>query len=193
MRIYTRSGDKGKTSLIYGKRVAKNDLRVEAYGTCDEANSMIGLGLSFLDQEKWEEKEVFLEKMHRVQTILFHVGAELATPGDKEVTWKLKQEHIQELEDQIDAWDEQLQPLKNFILPSGHSASSALHTARTVARRAERTAVGLGEDVVNPLVVSYLNRLSDFLFVAARYVNQSLGGEEIPLKADMSTANYPKR
>lgn len=185
MRIYTRSGDKGQTSLIYGKRVAKNDLRVEAYGTCDEANSMIGLALSFLDNEKWTDKEAFLESMHRVQTILFHVGAELATPSDKKVTWELKKSHIQELEDQIDEWDKQLQPLKQFILPSGHRASSALHTARTIARRAERVAVGLGDELANPLVVSYINRLSDYLFVAARYVNQCLGGEEIPLKADI--------
>ncbi|GAA0597762.1 cob(I)yrinic acid a,c-diamide adenosyltransferase [Virgibacillus siamensis] len=185
MRIYTRKGDKGTTSLIYGQRVPKNDLRVEAYGTCDETNSMIGLALSFLENEEWDKKEAFLEKMHRIQTILFHVGAELATPKDKEVKWKLKQEYIQELEDQIDEWDKSLEPLRNFILPSGHSASSALHTARTVARRAERTAVGMGDELENPLVVSYLNRLSDFLFVAARYVNQSLKGTEIPLKADI--------
>lgn len=185
MRIYTRSGDKGKTSLIYGQRVPKNDLRVEAYGTCDEANSMIGLALSFLDNEKWGGKEAFLESMHRVQTILFHVGAELATPKGKQVTWVLKQTHIQELEDQIDEWDKQLETLKQFILPSGHSASSALHTARTIARRAERTAVGLEDELNNPLVVSYINRLSDYLFVAARYVNQRLGGREIPLKADV--------
>ncbi|WP_174615982.1 cob(I)yrinic acid a,c-diamide adenosyltransferase [Virgibacillus ihumii] len=185
MRIYTRKGDKGTTSLIYGQRVPKNDLRVEAYGTCDETNSMIGLALSFLENEEWDEKKAFLEKMHRIQTILFHVGAELATPKDKDVKWKLKQEYIQELEDQIDEWDKSLEPLRNFILPSGHSASSALHTARTVARRAERTAVGMGDELENPLVVSYLNRLSDFLFVAARYVNQSLNGTEIPLKADI--------
>lgn len=184
MRIYTRSGDKGTTSLVYGKRVAKNDLRVEAYGTCDEANSMIGLALSFLDNEKWISKEEFLVKMHRVQTILFHVGSELATPKDREVAWKLKQEHIDELEKQIDVWDAGLLPLTNFILPSGHSASSALHLARTVVRRAERITVGLGE-ASNPLVVSYLNRLSDYLFVAARYVNQQLGGKEISLQVDV--------
>ena len=171
--------------MIYGTRVAKNDLRVEAYGTCDETNSMIGLALSFLATEEWSGKKVFLEKMHRVQTILFHVGSELATPNDKEVKWKLKKEHIEELENQIDEWDKDLIALRNFILPSGNSASSALHTARTVARRAERIAVGLGEEVKNPLVVSYLNRLSDFLFVAARHVNQNLGGEEIPLQADV--------
>lgn len=185
MRIYTRSGDKGKTSLIYGQRVAKNDLRVEAYGTCDEANSMIGLALSFLENVEWAEKDVFLKTMHRVQTILFHVGAELATPSEKEVSWKLKKEYIQELEDQIDEWDKDLPALKNFILPSGHNASSALHTARTVARRAERTAIGLEDEPVNPLVLSYLNRLSDFLFVAARFVNYRLDGEEIPLQADV--------
>ncbi|WP_330949673.1 cob(I)yrinic acid a,c-diamide adenosyltransferase [Virgibacillus sp. MG-45] len=185
MRIYTRSGDKGKTSLIYGKRVPKNDLRVEAYGTCDEANSMIGFGLSFLNEVEWDEKQAFLNAMHRIQTILFHVGAELATPSDKEVTWKLKQEHIDELEKQIDAWDATLPELKNFILPGGTQAASALHSARTVARRAERLAVGLGDELANPYVVSYLNRLSDLLFVAARYVNQQLAGEEIPLQADV--------
>src|SRR5690625_7060878 len=94
MRIYTRSGDKGTTSLVYGERVPKNDLRVEAYGTCDEANSMIGLALSFLEKEEWIEKKSFFEKMHRVQTILFHVGSELATPNDREELWKLKQEYI---------------------------------------------------------------------------------------------------
>ncbi|GGK08017.1 ATP--cob(I)alamin adenosyltransferase [Lentibacillus kapialis] len=186
MRIYTRKGDKGKTSLIYGERVPKSDLRVEAYGTCDEANSMIGLALSFLDKEEWEDKDVFLEQMRRSQTILFHVGAELATPNDKEVAWKLKQEHINELEKRMDAWDKHLEMLHNFILPSGHSASSALHAARTVARRAERTAIALSEqEQVNPLVISYLNRLSDFLFVAARYVNKALDGKETPLKADI--------
>ena len=185
MRIYTRAGDKGKTSLIYGKRVPKNDVRVEAYGTCDEVNSMIGLALSYLNDEEFTGKKDFYNGMHRVQTILFHVGAELATPEDKEVKWKLKQEHITEMEKQIDEWDENLETLRNFILPSGHPSSSAFHTARTIARRAERAAISIGEDVVNPLVISYLNRLSDFLFVAARYVNHKLDGEEIPLKADI--------
>ncbi|GAA0442753.1 cob(I)yrinic acid a,c-diamide adenosyltransferase [Virgibacillus salarius] len=183
MRIYTRSGDKGETSLLYGKRVVKNDMRVEAYGTCDETNSMIGLALSFLQEETFKGKEQLLDRMYRVQTILFHVGSELATPVGKEVTWELKQKHIKELEDQIDDWDAHLQPLKNFILPSGHRASAALHTARTVARRAERLAVGIKD--VNPLVVAYLNRISDFLFVAARYINQLLGGEERPLEVDV--------
>jgi cob(I)alamin adenosyltransferase len=185
MRIYTRSGDKGTTSLVYGTRVPKHDLRVEAYGTCDETNSMIGLALSYLDNEEWTEKDLFLETMYRVQTILFHVGSELATPSDREVLWKLRKEHVKELETQIDKWDRDLQTLKNFILPSGHPTSSALHVARTVARRAERVVVEIDEQIVNPLVITYLNRLSDFLFVAARYVNQSVGGKEIPLQADI--------
>ncbi|WP_249872742.1 cob(I)yrinic acid a,c-diamide adenosyltransferase [Oceanobacillus saliphilus] len=185
MRIYTRSGDKGLTSLVYGKRVPKNHLRVEAYGTCDEANSAIGLALSFLDAQDWDGKKTFLDQMHRVQTILFHVGSELSTPKDKEVSWKLEQKHIDEMEKQIDEWDQELEPLKNFILPSGHSASSALHIARTVVRRAERMAVGLEDELENSLVLSYLNRLSDFLFVAARYVNKKLGGEELTLNVDV--------
>lgn len=184
MRIYTRSGDKGTTSLVYGKRVAKNDARVEAYGTCDEANSMIGLALSFLNDVKWDKKDDFLDKLYRVQTILFHVGAELSTPSDREVAWKLKEEHIKELEAQIDEWSEYLPPLTQFILPSGHSASSALHLARTIVRRAERMAVAIQDELNDSLAISYLNRLSDYLFVAARYVNNELKGEEIPLQVD---------
>jgi len=185
LRIYTRSGDKGTTSLVYGKRVAKNDLRVEAYGTCDEANSLIGVALSFLADVKWGEKEAFLNKMYRIQTILFHVGAELSTPRGRDVAWKLKESHIKELEDQIDEWSEYLPPLKQFILPSGHKVSSSLHLARTVVRRAERMAVGIQDELDDTLAISYLNRLSDFLFVAARYVNQELKGIEIPLQVDV--------
>src|SRR5690625_1528521 len=185
MRIYTRSGDKGTTALVYGSRVPKNDLRVEAYGTCDEANSMIGVALSHLHDVTWDEKEAFLNKMYRVQTILFHVGAELSTPKDREVAWKLKESHITELEEQIDDWSETLPPITQFILPSGHKASSTLHLARTVVRRAERMAVAMEEELNSVLPISYLNRLSDYLFVAARYVNHQHGGEEIPLQTDV--------
>lgn len=184
MRIYTRSGDKGTTSLVYGKRVHKNDVRVEAYGTCDEANSMIGFAISLLDKEEWEEKNAFIQKIQRVQTILFHVGSELSTPNDREVTWNLEERHIIELEEQIDEWDKMLPPLNNFILPFGHPTASALHVARTTIRRAERKAVCLG-DQVNPFVLAYLNRLSDYLFVAARYVNQQCGIDEVRLNADV--------
>lgn len=184
MRIYTRSGDKGTTSLVYGRRIPKNDPRVEAYGTIDEANSLIGLALSFLDDVDWEGKQEFLNIMHRVQTVLFHVGAEISTPLDREVAWKLEQRHIDELEKLIDEWNEQLPELKQFILPSGHKVSSALHLARTVVRRAERRAVSIQDQIPESLAVAYLNRLSDFLFVAARYVNKELKGTEIPLQVD---------
>lgn len=185
MRIYTRSGDKGTTALVYGERVEKTDLRVEAYGTCDEANSVIGQALSFLDYVVWDDKESFLTKMHRVQTVLFHVGAELSTPKEREVAWKLTEKHITELEEQIDKWSEVLPPITQFILPSGHQAASTIHFARTVVRRAERLAVAVQDQLRNTLPVSYLNRLSDFLFVAARYVNYRLGKAEITLQTDI--------
>ncbi|WP_243299411.1 cob(I)yrinic acid a,c-diamide adenosyltransferase [Bacillus litorisediminis] len=174
MKIYTKSGDKGTTSLVYGQRVSKADIRVEAYGTCDEANSFIGQGVSLLQEVTFEGKDELLRILHTVQTILFHVGAELATPAGKEVKWKLAPQYIEELEESIDTLDTSLTPLKNFILPGGHPAGASFHVARTVVRRAERLAVRIGDDV-NPLVLSYLNRLSDFLFVAARYVNANAG------------------
>ncbi|MBO0961950.1 cob(I)yrinic acid a,c-diamide adenosyltransferase [Neobacillus sp. MM2021_6] len=177
MKIYTKTGDKGTTSLIYGTRVAKNDIRVEAYGTCDETNSMIGLALSYLLKENFLGKEIIENVYHKIQTNLFHVGAELATPKGKEVKWSLSLEDIEELEQQIDACETELTALTNFILPGGHPAGAAFHVARTVARRAERCAVSLGEEV-SPLVLAYLNRLSDLLFVTARYVNYKLGATE---------------
>src|SRR5699024_3488922 len=125
------------------------------------------------------DKESFLTKMYRVQTILFHVGAELSTPKDREVAWKLTEKHITELEEQIDEWSEKLPPITQFILPSGHKASSTLHLARTVVRRAERMAVAVQDELRHTLPISYLNRLSDYLFVAARYVNLELNGKEI--------------
>ena len=182
MRIYTRSGDKGSTSLVYGQRVSKADFRVEAYGTCDEANSLIGLALSFLKDEQFEGKDDVTEVFHRIQTELFHVGAELATPEGKEVLWKLEENHIEYLEKTIDKWDAALQPLTNFVLPGGHPSGAVLHSARTVVRRAERCAIKIDGEV-NSLVLSYLNRLSDLLFVAARYMNQQLNCIEPTLHA----------
>ncbi|MGZ4161852.1 MAG: cob(I)yrinic acid a,c-diamide adenosyltransferase [Neobacillus sp.] len=177
MKIYTKTGDKGTTSLIYGQRVAKTDLRVEAYGTCDETNSMIGLALGYINREKFQGKEMIENVYHKIQTNLFHVGAELATPKGKEVKWSLSASDIEEMEKQIDEWNGTLPELTNFILPGGHPSGAAFHVARTIARRAERCAVAIGEDV-NPLVLAYLNRLSDLLFVTARYVNHLLGQKE---------------
>ena len=183
MKIYTKTGDKGTTSLIYGSRVAKNDALVEAYGTCDEANSMIGLAMSYIQNEFFDEKEEVLQAFHRIQTKLFHVGAELATPAGKEVKWKLEESEVMKLESWIDEWDALLPQLTNFILPSGHPAGAALHVSRTIVRRAERSTVSIGEDV-SPLVLAYLNRLSDFLFVAARFINLRLGQKEKGLHAE---------
>jgi cob(I)alamin adenosyltransferase len=177
MKIYTKTGDKGTTSLVYGVRVPKNDDRVEAYGTCDETNSLIGLALSYLNSEKFPGKEDLDVEYHKIQTTLFHVGAELATPKGKEVKWSVTSSDVEQLEKKIDEWDAVLPKLSNFILPGGHSAGAAFHVARTTARRAERCAVALGEEV-NPLVLAYLNRLSDLLFVTARLVNFQLSFQE---------------
>ncbi|WP_106534794.1 cob(I)yrinic acid a,c-diamide adenosyltransferase [Planomicrobium soli] len=177
MKIYTKTGDKGMTSLVYGSRVAKNDVLVEAYGTCDEANSMIGLAVGHMAEEFFEGKEELNQAFHEIQTKLFHVGAELATPKGKEVKWQLTEQDVEKLEQWIDLYDEKVPQLDNFILPGGHPAGAALHVARTVVRRTERTAISIGEEV-SPTVLAYLNRLSDFLFVAARFVNIKLGKKE---------------
>ncbi|MTT33262.1 cob(I)yrinic acid a,c-diamide adenosyltransferase [Terrilactibacillus sp. BCM23-1] len=172
MKIYTRTGDKGTTSLVYGKRVAKNDPKVEAYGTCDEANSFLGLALSHLENTILKNDD-HIKVLVEVQTRLFHVGSELSTPSGKDVQWQLTSRDVERLETAIDLIDKDLSPLKTFILPGGEIGASYLHVARTVVRRAERLTISL--ENINPDVLSYLNRLSDLLFVLARYVNMKLG------------------
>ncbi|WP_223703466.1 cob(I)yrinic acid a,c-diamide adenosyltransferase [Sutcliffiella deserti] len=184
MKIYTKTGDKGQTSLVYGQRVDKNHARVEAYGTCDEANSIIGLAVTYIKEEEFDKKEELLQSFHKIQTILFHVGAELATPHGKDVRWKLTEQHVSSLEEEMDILDEALPALKNFVLPGGTKAGAALHCARTVVRRAERSAVSLSTEL-SPNVMAYLNRLSDYLFVVARYVNMKLNQEEPVLKPEL--------
>ncbi|SDC04781.1 cob(I)alamin adenosyltransferase [Pelagirhabdus alkalitolerans] len=182
MRIYTRSGDQGETSLFSGERVKKNHLRVEAYGTCDEANAVIGIAQNSIDHGlTWSlsDRKAFLRCMEKVQTLLFHVGSELATPAEKKVPWPIKQSHIDDLEKTIDQWEEKTPELKQFILPTGHPTTTSLHHARTIVRRAERIVIDL-KDEINPLVLVYLNRLSDLLFVAARYVTTFSAYEERP-------------
>ncbi|SDD30997.1 cob(I)alamin adenosyltransferase [Terribacillus halophilus] len=181
MKIYTKTGDKGETSLIYGTRVPKNHPRVEAYGTLDEANAAIGMALSLLAAEN----DPFRQSLQRVQTLLFHAGAELATPPDKEVQWKLESKHISILESDIDCWSEELPSLQQFILPGGCPSSAALHQARTIVRRAERLIVALAEGDRSGKTLSFINRLSDYLFVAARYANHLQGTEENPLVPDI--------
>ena len=158
MKIYTKTGDTGKTSLLFGKRVAKDDLRVEAYGTVDEANSAIGLAVSFMpDHVALTDVRAYLTE---IQQVLFNVGAELATPPGRRPGWEATDAHVAFLETAIDALDERMPPLTSFLLPGGSHSGAALHLARTVARRSERLAVTVaGREELNPVVVTYLNRL----------------------------------
>jgi cob(I)alamin adenosyltransferase len=181
MKIYTKGGDLGKTSLIGGTRVPKSHIRIESYGTVDELNSFIGL-LSDL-----VAKEDIQKILNEVQDRLFTVGSSLACDPDKEPHLKipdLKEEDIVFLEQHIDAMNAILAPMKSFILPVGHQAISTAHIARCVCRRAERWCVNLQEEdlFVEPMVIKYLNRLSDYLFVLARYIGHLNGVPDQPWK-----------
>jgi cob(I)alamin adenosyltransferase len=183
MKIYTKTGDQGTTSLFGGTRVAKHHIRIESYGTVDELNSHIGL---VRDQEIEGSSKKALTK---IQTELFTLGAMLATPPEKATLKsgkerlnipKISDSSIQFLEDQIDLMNTQLPPMTHFILPGGHQTVSFCHVARCVCRRAERLSVLLSEETtVSPSVLKYLNRLSDYLFVLARKLSQDLSAEEI--------------
>lgn len=167
-RIYTKGGDRGQTSLGDGARVAKHDLRVAAYGTVDEANASIGLA-------RLHAHGVADSMLARIQNDLFDVGADLCRPGDdpnEPDVLRIQARQVQRLEDEIDALNVALKPLDSFVLPGGKPAAAYLHLARTVVRRAERLVTELAQkEPVNPEVVRYLNRLSDHLFVLARYLN----------------------
>lgn len=181
LKIYTKTGDKGTTSLIGGTKVSKSHLRIEAYGTVDELNSWIGL---VNDQVKLKKTKKILKE---IQDRLFTIGSSLACDPDKEPKLKipdLDESDITLLENQIDKMNEKLPAMKSFILPGGHVAVSMAHVARCVCRRTERLCVAMQEDTlfVDPLVIKYLNRLSDYLFVLARYIGQELKVKEIPWK-----------
>jgi cob(I)alamin adenosyltransferase len=182
MKIYTKTGDEGTTSLFGGKRVSKADLRIDTYGTVDELNSYIGL---VRDQEvNQKRKEVLVE----IQERLFTIGSILATePGNSKV--KIPSLHEQDvvfLEQEMDKMDAELPPMRFFVLPGGHPSVSFGHVARTVCRRAERLTIALNaHEVVEPLVIKYLNRLSDYLFVLCRMMAQELKVEETPWKPRM--------
>jgi cob(I)alamin adenosyltransferase len=175
-RIYTRSGDDGRTALRTGERRAKNDLRIEAYGTIDEANSAIGLARVAIGSDAVLARVDAM--LLSIQNDLFDLGADLCVPpsakGETE-SLRIVQSQVDRLERAIDELNAELAPLRSFVLPGGSPAAAALHLARTVTRRAERLLVALakapGEEVGDP-ALRYINRLSDFLFVAARYVNQ---------------------
>jgi cob(I)alamin adenosyltransferase len=179
-RIYTRGGDAGQTSLGRGERVAKHDIRVEAYGTTDEANSVIGLARNAIARAgtadtRLAEADAMLG---RIQNDLFDLGADLCTPEGKskrdEQALRMVASQVERLEREIDAMNAELQPLKSFILPGGSEAASWLHLARTVSRRAERCMTRLAaEETINPEAIKYINRLSDHLFVLARRLNDN--------------------
>ena len=181
-KVYTRTGDTGQTGLVGGKRLPKDHPRIESYGSVDELNSVIGLALSFLAKKgasKRREKLGLI--LEAIQQKLFDIGSELATlPGDEyEGQITLQAENVVWLEEIIDAMNEELQPLKSFILPGGTSLNAFLHQARTVCRRAERDILKLNQiDLVNPEIIKYINRLSDFIFVAGRWVTETLGETE---------------
>ncbi|PTS75238.1 cob(I)yrinic acid a,c-diamide adenosyltransferase [Sphingomonas sp. HMWF008] len=180
-RIYTRTGDDGTTGLVDGSRVAKDDARMAAIGEVDEANSAIGAAVVALRAGGVEVAWLAL-LLERIQNDLFDLGADLATPGEdfepSEMTLRIVAAQVDRLEAEIDRMNGELAPLTSFILPGGTQAAAALHIARATVRRAERAGVAAARAVqLNPLALGYLNRLSDYLFVAARAVNQKAGGD----------------
>jgi len=169
MPIYTRTGDKGKTSLFDGTRVLKSDKRVETYGTIDELNSMIGTAIAEIKDLRFKIKDV-TDELERIQHDLLDIGSTLATPHPMPVVGL--ENRPKEFEKVIDAMTKKMPELKAFILPGGGKAGSALHVARTIARRAERQLVALMQkEKVDLTIITYINRLSDLLFTMARYVN----------------------
>ncbi|KAF0994702.1 cob(I)yrinic acid a,c-diamide adenosyltransferase [Geobacillus sp. TFV-3] len=176
MKLYTRTGDQGKTSLV-GGRVDKDHLRVEAYGTIDEANSFIGWALALLSGD--ERFCDLCAELQKIQHELFDCGGDLAIVNGK-LPYKANEEMVAFLEERIDAYMQEAPPLQKFILPGGSKAAAALHMARTVTRRAERCIVSLQKaEPINDVVLKYMNRLSDYLFAAARVVNARLGVKDI--------------
>ncbi|WP_285269433.1 cob(I)yrinic acid a,c-diamide adenosyltransferase [Kaistella rhinocerotis] len=181
MKIYTKTGDRGETALYGGTRVSKASARVESYGTIDELNSFIGFAKTEINNEK------VLDQLRKIQFDLFTLGSESATPTDKltlangksRLTLMISETEIEELEQWMDEFETELEPLQYFILPGGGKSATSLHICRTVCRRAERSLVFLNEtEEVRPELIKYLNRLSDYLFVLARYVSKINGETE---------------
>jgi cob(I)alamin adenosyltransferase len=171
-KIYTRTGDGGSAGLVDGSRVSKSSLRMTAIGEVDEANAAIGVAIAALDGGD------VAEQLLRIQNDLFDLGADVATPGEVDGALRIVASQVGRLEREIDAMNASLDPLTSFILPSGSAGVSALHLARAVTRRAERAAVALHEsEPLNPQLLAYINRLSDHLFVAARFVAAREGGD----------------
>jgi len=180
-RIYTKTGDKGTTSLIGGTKVPKSHLRIEAYGTVDELNSYLGYCRDIISDDA--TKAALLE----IQDRLFTIGSSLACDPIKEPKMRipdLRAGDIEFVEKEIDRMDSQLPPMRSFVLPGGHPSVSQLHIARCVCRRAERSCVRLELESleVEPMILQYLNRLSDYLFILARFTAMQLGADELPWK-----------
>ncbi|HEY8434424.1 MAG TPA: cob(I)yrinic acid a,c-diamide adenosyltransferase [Sphingomicrobium sp.] len=170
--IYTRTGDGGRAGLVDGSRVSKSSLRMTAIGEVDEANAAIGVAIAAIGQGDVSKR------LLTIQNDLFDLGADVATPGEVDGALRIVASQVERLEQEIDAMNGSLEPLTSFILPSGSAGVSALHLARAVVRRAERAAVALNEaEPLNPQLLAYLNRLSDHLFVAARFVAGQDGGD----------------
>lgn len=181
MRIYTRTGDGGDTSLRWGERVPKNALRVEVYGTVDEANAHVGMAVALMEGAAFDAVRAVLV---RIQNELFAVGADLAAPPgrDRGEQPRITEASVAALEADIDRLEAALPPLNHFVLPGGCRPAAALHVARTVVRRAERQLVSLmQQEPVEPALLKYLNRLSDLLFVAARAANHAAGLRDVPV------------
>jgi len=174
VKIYTKTGDEGETGLFGGGRVPKDDPRVRAYGDVDELNATLGFGAAL------EPGDFELETLHTIQRDLFSIGAELATPNPAKLRDSVTADRVSALEQVIDTYEATLPALKNFILPGGTPKAAAFHLARTTCRRAERSVVTLArEHQINPVIIHYLNRLSDLLFVLARAVNKRAGRSDI--------------
>jgi cob(I)alamin adenosyltransferase len=177
-KIYTKTGDGGETSLFGGKRLPKDHIRIESYGTVDELNSVIGIARDSIDDE--HHRAI----LKTIQDRLFDIGSNLAVDADSPYKMpEIDQNDIQLLENEIDAMDKIVPPLKNFILPGGHLTISYCHLARTVCRRAERNVVALSHnETVNPVLIQYLNRLSDYFFTLSRAMHVALNVAEIAWK-----------
>jgi cob(I)alamin adenosyltransferase len=179
-KIYTRTGDDGTTGLVDGSRRSKADVRMHAIGEVDEANSVLGIAIAALERDGGDAELV--AGLRRIQNDLFDLGADIATPGDDftpgEMSLRIVQSQVDWLETSIDTANGQLDPLTSFILPGGSEAAAAMHLARAVARRAERALVmAAAGEAINPLATTYLNRLSDYLFVLCRLINKDRGGD----------------
>jgi len=189
VKIYTKTGDKGETGLIGGKRISKSDPRIIAYGSIDELNSNIGLIVSVLNKKNKDMFSDLIDIFVKVQNDLFIIGSDLADPTpileNKDHTPRVMENMASYLECIIDKFESELSPIQFFILPGGSIESSLIHISRSITRRAETTVTALSKSqTINPAILIYLNRLSDVLFVAARLVNKRIGIEDVPWRSD---------